>query len=70
MLLYQIAFSLLFEKRNRIALQWLDKYGSAQEAWHHLTEKGMGEALQRAERELAPICSTKTVRTTVAVSAT
>ena len=53
MLLYQIAFSLLFEKRNRIALQWLDKYGSAQEAWHHLTEKGMGDALQRAEKELA-----------------
>ena len=53
MLLYQIAFSLLFEKRNRIALQWLEQYGSAVEAWKHLTEKGMGEAMARAERELA-----------------
>ena len=53
MLLYQIAFSLLFEKRNRIALQWLEQYGSAGEAWKHLTEKGMDEAMARAERELA-----------------
>ena len=53
MLLYQIAFSLLFEKRNRIALQWLEQYGSAVEAWKHLTEKGMGEAMARAEKELA-----------------
>ena len=53
MLLYQIAFSLLFEKRNRVALQCLEQYGSAQEAWKYLTEKGMGEAMQRAEKELA-----------------
>ena len=53
MLLYQIAFSLLFEKRNRIALQWLEQYGSAMEAWKHLTEKGMGEAMARAKKELA-----------------
>ena len=53
MLLYQIAFSLLFEKRKRIALQWLEQYGSAVEAWKHLTEKGMGEAMARAEKELA-----------------
>ena len=52
MLLYQIALSLLFEQRNRQALQLLEQYGDAEEAWKHLSEKGMARALQRAEQEL------------------
>lgn len=53
MLLYQIALSILFEKRNREALQLLEYYGSAEEVWKHIAEKGMSKAKEKAEQELA-----------------
>ena len=48
---YYIALSLLMRNRVRLALQWLDRYGSAEEAWRHLDEPGMAEALGQAQRE-------------------
>lgn len=50
--LYQIALNILFRNRLRKALQLLEVYGTADEMWKHIDEQGMGEALQRAEREL------------------
>ena len=35
-----------------MALQLLERYGSAEEAWRHLDEPGMAEALDHARREL------------------
>lgn len=51
MLRYQIALSLLYEKRNRVALRALAEFGSAEEVWRHISEKGMGKAMERAEKE-------------------
>lgn len=51
MLQYQIALSLLYEKRNRVALRALAEFGSAEEVWRHISEKGMGKAMERAEKE-------------------
>lgn len=50
--LYQIALNILFRNRLRKALQLLEVYGTAYEVWKHIDEQDMGEALQRAEREL------------------
>ena len=50
--LFDISLSLLFRTRLRRALQLIDHYGSAEEAWHHLDEPGMQETLLRAQQEL------------------
>ncbi len=50
--LYDIAFGILMRTRLRKGLQLLDHYGSAEEAWHHMDEPGMDEALRRAEKEM------------------
>lgn len=49
--LYDVALSILLRTKLRRNLALLEKYGSAEEAWRHLDEPGMQEALQRAERE-------------------
>ena len=38
--------------RLRTSLSLVDQYGSAEEAWCHIDEPGMAEALTRAEQEL------------------
>lgn len=48
---FDIALSLLFRSRLRRSLALVDHYGSAEEAWRHLDEPGMEEALVQAERE-------------------
>ena len=50
--IYDIALSVLFRTKLRTSLQLLDRYGSAEEVWHHLDEPGMEEAMRRAEREM------------------
>ena len=50
--LYDIALSLLLRSRLRTSLSLVDQYGSAEEAWCHIDEPGMAEALTRAEQEL------------------
>ena len=50
--LYDIALSLLLRSRLRTSLSLVDQYGSAEEAWRHIDEPGMAEALTRAEQEL------------------
>lgn len=50
--LYDIALSMLFRSRLRRSLLLVDHYGSAEEAWRHIDEPGMGEALQQAKREM------------------
>lgn len=50
--LYDIALSFLFSTKLRKSLALVGRYGSAQEAWRHLDEPGMTEALARAQREL------------------
>ena len=49
--LFDIALSLLFRSRLRQSLSLVAHYGSAEEAWRHLNEPGMNEALVQAERE-------------------
>lgn len=49
--LFDIALSLLFRSRLRQSLSLVEHYGSAEEAWRHLNEPGMNEALVQAERE-------------------
>ena len=49
--LFDIALSLLFRSRLRRSLSLVGHYGSAEEAWRHLNEPGMNEALVQAERE-------------------
>ena len=49
--LFDIALSLLFRSRLRQSLSLVGHYGSAEEAWRHLNEPGMNEALAQAERE-------------------
>ncbi|MBO6306711.1 MAG: DNA-processing protein DprA [Paludibacteraceae bacterium] len=51
--LYDIALSFLFKTRLRTALSLVGHYGSAQEAWRHLDEPGMEEAMERAGQEWA-----------------
>ena len=50
--LFDIALSMLFRNRLRRSLSLVDHYGSAEEAWRHIDESGMGEAMQQAQREL------------------
>ena len=50
--LYDIALSLLFRNRLRRSLSLVDHYGSAEEAWRHIDEPEMAEAMQQAQREL------------------
>jgi DNA processing protein len=50
--LFDIAFSFLYRNRLRKSLALMDHYGSAEEAWRHLDEPGMKEALERAQHEL------------------
>lgn len=49
---FDLSLSFLFRTRLRKSLALIDRYGSAEEAWHHLSEPGMNEALERAEKEL------------------
>lgn len=49
--LYDIALSLLLRSRLRTSLGLVEKYGSAEEAWRHLDEPGMEEAMRRAQQE-------------------
>ena len=44
--------SFLCRTRLRQSLALVDRYGSAEEAWLHMDEPGMTEAMQRAEQEL------------------
>ena len=48
---YDIALSLLCRNSLRRALQLLDHYGNAQEAWRAMDQDGMQECWQRALRE-------------------
>ena len=50
--LYDIALSFLYRNRLRKSLALVDHYGSAAEAWRHLDESGMTEAMERAQREM------------------
>jgi len=50
--LYDIALSMLLPNKMRKQLALVAQFGSAEEAWHHLKEEGMTEALERAKREL------------------
>jgi DNA processing protein len=50
--IYDIALSLLFRNRLRRSLSLVDHYGSAEEAWRHIDEPEMAEAMQQAQREL------------------
>lgn len=50
--LFDIALSMLFRNRLRKSLMLVDHYGSAEEAWKHIDEPGMEQALQQAQREL------------------
>ena len=50
--LFDISLSFLFRNRLRKSLALMDHYGSAEEAWRHLSEPGMTEAMERAEQEL------------------
>ena len=50
--LFDISLSFLYRNRLRKSLALVDHYGSAEEAWHHLDEPGMKDALERAQREL------------------
>jgi len=50
--LYEIALSFLYRTRLRKHLALLSHHGSAAEAWRHLDEPGMQEALDRAQQEL------------------
>ena len=49
--LYDIALSMLFRTKLRKSLTLIAHYGSAEEAWNHIDEAGMQEAMQRAEQE-------------------
>ncbi len=51
--IYEIALSRLYRNRIRKALTLLEQYGVASEVWKHLSEKGMADALDTAEREMA-----------------
>ena len=50
--LFDIALSFLYRNRLRKSLALVDHYGLAEEAWRHLDEPGMTEAMERAQREL------------------
>lgn len=50
--LYDIALSFLFRTSLRKSLALLEKYGTAEEAWHHLDEPEMRASMKRAEQEL------------------
>lgn len=49
--IYDIALSVLCRTKLRKNLALLEKYGTAEEAWRHLDEPEMKEAMQRAQRE-------------------
>ena len=50
--LYDIALSMLLSSSLRLNLTLLDHFGTAEEAWRHLDEPGMEEAMEKAQREL------------------
>ena len=50
--LYDIALSMLLSSSLRRNLTLLDHFGTAEEAWRHLDEPGMEEAMEKAQREL------------------
>lgn len=50
--LHEIALSFLYRTRLRHLLQVRAHYGDAEEAWRHLDEPGMTEAMARAQQEL------------------
>lgn len=50
--IYDVALSLLFRTSLRKSLALLTQYGTAAEAWHHLDEPGMQEAMDRARQEV------------------
>jgi DNA processing protein len=50
--LYDIALGFLFRTNLRKSLALVDYYHSAEEAWKHLHEPGMTEAMERAKKEL------------------
>lgn len=49
--IYSIALAMLYSTKLRRSLSLLSEYGSAEEAWHHIDEPGMAEAMRRAEQE-------------------
>ena len=49
--LFDIALSFLYATRLRKSLSLVVHYGSAEEAWRHIDEPGMAQALERAQRE-------------------
>lgn len=49
---YDIAFAMLYRNKLRRALQLLDHYGTAEEAWRTIDEPEMAECLKRAQQEL------------------
>lgn len=51
--LYSIALSMLYSTKLRSCLALLSQYGNAEEAWRHIDEPGMAEAMERAKREAA-----------------
>lgn len=48
---YDIALSMLYRNSLRRSLALVGHYGSAEEAWRHIDEPGMAEAMARAEQE-------------------
>ena len=49
--LFDIALSFLYATRLRKSLSLVEHYGSAEEAWRHIDEPGMAQAMERAQRE-------------------
>ena len=50
--LFDIALSMFLRNKLRKSLALLDHYGCAEEAWRHIDEPGMNEALALAQKEL------------------
>lgn len=48
---FDIALSFMYATRLRKSLSLVEHYGSAEEAWRHIDEPGMAEAIERAQRE-------------------
>ena len=49
--IYSIALAMLYSTKLRRCLALLTQYSSAEEAWRHIDEPGMTEAMERAKRE-------------------
>ena len=48
---FDIALSFLYATRLRHSLSLVTHYGTAEEAWRHIDEPGMAQAMERAQRE-------------------